>query len=105
MESNDFKKIFGEVAKGNGFERAHEGWFKEFSDIIQVLDLQRSNYGPYFYLNIKVFILKQLYITIDLLGLPLFYWLPLSHPFHLTKNYLKGPSLQAAALIFHHSPI
>lgn len=56
MESDDFKKIFGEVAKENGFERAYEGWFKEFPEIIQVLDLQKSNYGNYYYLNIKLFI-------------------------------------------------
>jgi hypothetical protein len=56
MKAIDFKKIFGEVSKENGFERAYEGWFKEFSEIIQVLDLQKSNYGSYYYLNVKLFI-------------------------------------------------
>ncbi len=56
MERNDFKKMFGEIAKENGFERAYEGWFREFPEIIQVLDLQKSNYGNYYYLNIKIFI-------------------------------------------------
>jgi hypothetical protein len=56
METTDFKKMFGEVAKENGFERACEGWFKEFPEVIQVLDLQKSNYGSYYYLNIKLFV-------------------------------------------------
>ena len=56
MESTEFKKMFGEVAKINGFERAYEGWFQEFNEVITVLDLQRSNYGHFYYLNIKLFI-------------------------------------------------
>lgn len=56
METKDFKKIFGDVAVANGFERAYEGWFKVFPEIIQVLELQKSNYGHYCYLNIKLFI-------------------------------------------------
>lgn len=43
MESNEFKKIFGEIARSHSFEKAHEGWFKEFPEVIQVLDLQKSN--------------------------------------------------------------
>lgn len=56
METTDFKKMFGAVANENGFERAYEGWFKEYPEIIQVLDLQKSNYGKYYYLNIKLYI-------------------------------------------------
>lgn len=56
MESNDFKKLFEEIAKEYDFKRAYEGWFKEFPEIIQVLDLQKSNYGNYYYLNIKLYI-------------------------------------------------
>jgi len=56
METTDFKKMFGEVAKENGFERAYEGWFKESPEVIMVLDLQKSNFGSYYYLNIKLFI-------------------------------------------------
>jgi hypothetical protein len=56
METTDFKKIFGEIAKENGFERAHEGWFKESPEVILVLDLQKSNFGNNYYLNIKLFI-------------------------------------------------
>jgi len=56
MESADFKKMFGEIAKDNGFEKAFEGWIKTFTDTIHVLDLQKSNYGNFYFLNIKIFI-------------------------------------------------
>lgn len=56
MESNDFKKLLDEVAKENGFEKAYEGWFKEFDEVILVLDLQKSNFGNNYYLNIKLYI-------------------------------------------------
>ncbi len=56
MESRDFKQMFSDVAKDNGFEKAFEGWFKESDEIIHVLDLQKSNFGKFYYLNIKLFI-------------------------------------------------
>jgi hypothetical protein len=56
MESKGFKKIFGEIAKLNKFESAFGGWFKESSECIVVLELQKSNFGDYFQLNIKVYI-------------------------------------------------
>ncbi|NNM44205.1 MAG: DUF4304 domain-containing protein [Chlamydiae bacterium] len=56
MDTGEFKKMFGEIAKENGFERAYEGWFREFDEVIHVLDLQKSNFGCYYYLNIKLFI-------------------------------------------------
>lgn len=56
MEAVSFKKMFGEIANDNGFEKAFEGWFKVFPEIIQVLDLQKSNFGNFYYLNIKIFI-------------------------------------------------
>lgn len=56
METTAFKKMFDAIAKESGFERAYEGWFKEAPEIILVLDLQRSNFEKYYYLNIKLFI-------------------------------------------------
>jgi hypothetical protein len=56
MDSKEFKKIFGEVAKSNGFESAFGGWFKDSAESIVVLDLQKSNFGDYYEMNIKIFI-------------------------------------------------
>lgn len=56
MDSKEFKKLFGEVAKSNGFESAFGGWFKDSAESIVVLDLQKSNFGDYYEMNIKVFI-------------------------------------------------
>lgn len=56
MESKEFRKIFGKVAKSNGFESAFGGWYKESEECIVTLELQKSNFGEYFQLNIKVFV-------------------------------------------------
>jgi hypothetical protein len=56
MESKDLKKLFKELAKKDGFEPAFGGWFKESNECIAALYLQKSNYGNYYELNIKIFI-------------------------------------------------
>ena len=56
MDSKEFKKIFGEVAKSNGFESAFGGWFKDSAESIVVLELQKSSFANSNYLNVKVFI-------------------------------------------------
>lgn len=56
MDSKEFKKTFGEVAKSNGFESAFGGWFKDSAESIVLLDLQKSNFGDYYEMNIKIFI-------------------------------------------------
>jgi hypothetical protein len=56
MDSKEFKKIFGEVAKTIGFESAFGGWFMESAESIVVIDLQKSNFGDYYEMNIKVYI-------------------------------------------------
>lgn len=56
MNSKEFKTVFGEVANINGFEKAFGGWFKESAECIIVLDLQKSNFGDYYELNIKIYV-------------------------------------------------
>jgi hypothetical protein len=56
MNSKEFKKLFGEVAKANEFESAFGGWFKEGEECIAVLDLQKSNFGDYYQLMIKIYV-------------------------------------------------
>jgi len=56
MNSKEFKYIFGEISKANHFKYAFGGWYKESSECICVLELQKSNFGNYYQLNIKVFI-------------------------------------------------
>lgn len=56
MNSKEFKNLFDEIAKPNGFEKAFSGWFKESPECIIVLDLQKSNFGNYYELNIKIFV-------------------------------------------------
>jgi hypothetical protein len=56
MSNVEFKKMFGNLAKLHGFERAFGGWFRESDECILVLDLQRSNYSNLYYLNIKLYV-------------------------------------------------
>lgn len=57
MTSKEFKNsLFNHTAKANGFEKAFGGWFFESTDCITVLDLQKSNFGDYYELNIKIYI-------------------------------------------------
>lgn len=56
MENKEFKNLFNETAKSYGFESAFGGWFKESDECIAALYLQKSNYGNYYDLNIKIFI-------------------------------------------------
>lgn len=56
MEANQFKAIFGGVAQAHGFTAAHGGWYQEHKAALFVLDLQKSNFGSYFELNLKLFL-------------------------------------------------
>lgn len=56
METKDFRKLFKDVAKKNGFRSLFGGWFKESDECIAALYLQKSNHGNYCELNIKIFI-------------------------------------------------
>jgi hypothetical protein len=56
MDSKEFKNIFDNIAKVNDFERIFGGWFKESDECIVVLDLQKSNFGDYYQLMIKIYV-------------------------------------------------
>ncbi|WP_448606652.1 DUF4304 domain-containing protein [Paenimyroides ceti] len=56
MNSKEFKKAFDELAQANNFEKSFGGWLKESLECIVILDLQKSNFGDYYELNIKIFV-------------------------------------------------
>jgi len=56
MNSKDFKIIFDTAAKANAFKKKFGGWFKESHECTVVLDLQKSKFGDFYELNIKIFI-------------------------------------------------
>ena len=56
MNSKEFKNTFNDVARENGFEKAFGGWFKESQECMLVLDLQKSNFGDYYEMNVKIFV-------------------------------------------------
>ncbi len=56
MNRIEFKNLFDSVAKVNGFKKLFGGWYKETPECICVLELQKSNFGDYYQLLIKIFI-------------------------------------------------
>jgi Domain of unknown function (DUF4304) len=56
MNSKEFKNLFGQMAKTNGFSSAFGGWYKQSEECIAVLELQKSNFGDVYLLNIKILI-------------------------------------------------
>jgi hypothetical protein len=56
MHSKEFKTVFGELAKYSYFKKAFGGWYKESPECIAILELQKSNFGDYYQLLIKIFI-------------------------------------------------
>lgn len=56
MNTKEFKSVFDEVAKLNNFSKAFGGWYKESPECTATLELQKSNFGDYYMLNIKIFI-------------------------------------------------
>lgn len=54
--SIQFKKIFSQVAAEHGFQSAFSGWFLPTPRGLVVLCLQKSNYGNYFDLLVKVYL-------------------------------------------------
>ena len=57
MDKIDFIKVFDDVAKSHGFVSKFGGWFFENEEAVAVLDLQKSKYGNYYDLNLKIFLI------------------------------------------------
>lgn len=56
MKMHEFKLLVSKCAKDIGYEYIRGAWFMESTESIIVLDLQKSNYGNYYYLNINIFV-------------------------------------------------
>ena len=56
MDSKEFKKRFGKIAKSYGFKSAYGGWYKENDECISLFWLQKSSYVNEFYLNLRAYI-------------------------------------------------
>lgn len=56
MNLKEFKKKYDIISIKYNFNKSLGIWFKESSESIVILDLQKSNYGNHFDLNIKIII-------------------------------------------------
>ena len=55
MENKEFKQLFNDIAKKHGFESSFGGWFRDSNESIVALSLQKSSFGNYYQLNIKIY--------------------------------------------------
>ena len=56
MDNKEFKKSFCAIAKQYSFKTAFGCCYKESSECLFVLELQKSNYSNLYYLNLKTYI-------------------------------------------------
>lgn len=56
MDCKKLKKIVSEIASTLNYKSAFGGWYKQSNECIVVLELQKSQYGNLYYLNIKPFL-------------------------------------------------
>jgi hypothetical protein len=60
MVAKEFRALFGEVARAHGFIEVQGGWYRELPAALFGLQLQKSNFGAYFELNLKLFLGRAL---------------------------------------------
>lgn len=56
MDYVSLKSMVGEIAKDHGFRSAGGGWFMINDFVLIALNLQKSNYGRYADINLKIFL-------------------------------------------------
>jgi hypothetical protein len=56
METKDFRKLFKNLAKKNGFESDFSGWFKQSEECIFTMQLIRSYFGKYYMIDLKIYV-------------------------------------------------
>lgn len=56
MDSKNFKSLFNAEALKHGFQFKFGGWFKQSSECILILTLQKSSYSNLYHLNIKIYV-------------------------------------------------
>jgi hypothetical protein len=43
-------------AKQAGFQKRSDSWYRRFPDLVQVLNLQKSQYGDQYYINVGIYV-------------------------------------------------
>ena len=51
MDKTKFIKVFDEIFKTNGFKKKGNNWFADGTELKKLVNLQRSNFGNYYYVN------------------------------------------------------
>jgi len=56
MGTNTIKKAFSTSMKKAGFGKKSDGWYLSMDDTILVVNLQKSNFGEQYYINLAVWL-------------------------------------------------
>ena len=51
MDKAKFIKVFDEIFKSNGFKKKDNNWFADGTELKKLVNLQKSSFGNYYYLN------------------------------------------------------
>jgi len=62
MEKKDLVKLLDDIFKPLGYTRKGNNWVINSEELVRVVNLQRSNFGQFFYLNYG-FIVRKLPLT------------------------------------------
>lgn len=54
IDKNTLKNAFGETVRNAGFVKKSGSWYRSGADAIVVLNLQKSDHGNYYYLNVGI---------------------------------------------------
>ncbi|WP_131994283.1 DUF4304 domain-containing protein [Dokdonella fugitiva] len=52
MEKTYFQKLFGRLLREHGFMKQGSRWYRSIGEVLQIADLQKSNFGQQFYVNL-----------------------------------------------------
>jgi hypothetical protein len=56
MKPNAIRGAFASTMKKAGFQKKGDGWYRETEDAILVANLQKSNFGEQYYVNLAVWL-------------------------------------------------
>lgn len=56
MDKKSIQSPVAQWAKRTGFQKHSDSWYRRLPDLIQILNLQKSQYGDQYYLNVGIYI-------------------------------------------------
>jgi len=54
MDTKTLETLFAQALKAQGFKKKRRNWYRQAKDVLQVVNLQKSDWGPQFWLNLAL---------------------------------------------------